>query len=53
MERNETFEEMVVRFNKDERTFICTEALRVFYQTEDGKTALEALKLLESAAQPF
>lgn len=53
MKSKETFDETAKRFNKDEKTFICTEALRLFYQTENDEIALEALKLLESAAQLF
>ena len=53
MKSKETFDEMAKRFNEDEKTFICTESLKLFYQAENDDIALEALRLLQSAAQLF
>ena len=51
MGKSETFEEMTARFNNDQGTFICTEALKIFHKAENEEIALEALRILERAAQ--
>lgn len=43
--------EEVQRFNANEKTFIMTEALKIFCNAENDKIALRALELLEKAAQ--
>ena len=53
MDKKESFEEISRRFNENERTFICTEALRIFFQSDSAEVALSALELLERAAQPY
>lgn len=47
------FDEAVKQCEKDVVKFIRIEALKIFCSTEDAKTALEALKILERTAQPF
>lgn len=43
----ETLKQAIERFDENDRQFICTEAFKIFYKTEDEKIALEALKLLK------
>lgn len=49
--KRETFEKMTARFNNSPEMFICTEALSIFYKAEREEIALDALKILERAAQ--
>lgn len=51
MKKQETFKEMTERFNENKEAFIFTEALRIYYGTEKEETALDALKILDRAAQ--
>lgn len=43
----ETIEEMASRLFEDEEAFMYTEALRIFYHTENEMVAIEALKLIK------
>lgn len=43
-------QETANRFNENRDTFICTEAIRIFCETDNMAIKLDALKLL--AAQP-
>lgn len=47
------FDEALKQFNQDKRSFIAIKALKIFCDTKDEKTALEALKILERVAQLF
>ncbi len=49
--KSETLQEMAERFNANEGNFICGEALRIYFRTENEETALRALELLERAAR--
>lgn len=47
----ESLQKMTERFNANEKSFICGETLKIFFQTKNEETALRALELLERAAQ--
>lgn len=47
----ETLDEMTERFNTNNISFICREALKIYFRTENEETAVRALELLERAAQ--
>lgn len=51
MEEKETLEEMSMRFNHNPDAFICSEALKLFYNAKNNEEALEALGMLERVAQ--
>jgi hypothetical protein len=46
-----TLDEMTERFNTNNISFICREALKIYFRTENEETAVRALELLERAAQ--
>ena len=48
-----SLEETMEKFNDNKQSFICTEALKIFYKTQHEEIAIRALELLEKAAQPF
>lgn len=49
--KSETLQEMVERFNTSENNFICGEALKIYFRTQNEEIALKALKLLRKASQ--
>lgn len=51
--QREDFEEVAERFDRDWQKFIITEVLRLFCQTENDNTKLEALKLTRKICQCF
>lgn len=51
--QREDLEEVAERFDRDWQRFIITEVLRLFCQTENDNTKLEALKLTHKICQCF
>lgn len=47
------YAELEVRFNQNQRIFICTEALKIFSSTQSEEIALRVLELLKEMAQPY
>lgn len=45
--------ELIDKFNDNDKSFICSETLKIFYRTQNEEIALRALELLAKAAQPF
>lgn len=45
--------EIMDKFNDNKQNFICTEALKIFCETQSDEIALRALELLGTVAQPF
>ena len=50
---NKTIEQAVEEFNKNEESFVKSEALKLFCTTDNEQVALGALAILVKMAQPF
>lgn len=45
------FNAVAIKFNDNPNHFICTEALKLFFNAKDGAVAAQALEILRKAAQ--